>query len=147
MVDASGDALAHMQEIAAQGYPRVQYRDGRPLLLSRPERSSQTRRHLDWSAVGHLRTTASLSRNAPSHRVMRHSKAAPFFLVERGVVAPPRWAAQRPVYAERVAEVAGSILAADLAPTEATRQLSHVARAAVPEVRRCRLPAGSRVFA
>lgn len=54
----------------------------------------------------------------------------------------PRWALQHPIYAERLAEAAEASLSADLAPEQALRQLSHVARVAVSEVRRCRFPAG-----
>lgn len=147
LVDALGDALADMHEVVAQGYSRVQCRDGRPQLLSRLDRlftNSPTSSLVGGCAFAHYHVGV-LDRALPSD----HAPLEGRFLPPRtaGRFRVPRWALQHPLYAERLSEAADAILTADLEPAEALRQLSHVARAVVVEIRRCRIPVGSRAFA
>lgn len=147
LVNLMGKAMADFDEIVAQGFSRVQRRGGQPQLLSRIDRvfTNSPIQGLMGGRCFAQYVVGVLDRALPSDHAPLEVRFLPPRSDERFRV--PKWALRHPLYAERLAEASEAIHRAGLHPLEALRQIAHVARAAVAEVRRSRISAGPRAFA
>lgn len=125
----------------------MQTRDGAPQLLSRLDRAfvnAPVHELLSGGARAEYCTPV-LSRDLPLDHAPLEVVFLPTRMPRRRTI--PMWASSHPVFRQLLGQAASAIAAGAGSSFEAIADLTHVAHAIMPEVRRSRTPLGSAAFA